>query len=381
MKQDKWINLLCAALFCAFTFIYLFFYQADVLAYGQWRLSYGVTHYNNVVGTIVIVVTLYLMRVLMCRTGRNAESVPALTYLPSMLFLALITDIDEHIVEQFSFIKYGLLLLVYVGAFLLLAWLINSWFGEGLKRSSQLVRANVNALIMLALFILVGCVGNSDGMFHQRLRIGRYIAEGEFDKASRVGEKANEADSMVTALHAYSMARAGIIGEEFFERPNCGSSANIIPQWQLNMFINASEQGDTTAFSTNQITFIAPLTGKYQSLRRKDYYDYALTALLLDRKINTFARCLPRYYVKRDTTGEYRSRIDSVQLMPKHFREALLLYTRLRSNPSITYSNVTMDADFNDFAVILRQTNDLKERRKRLRQSYVNTYWYYYFLK
>ena len=74
-------------------------------------------------------------------------------------------------------------------------------------------------------------------------------------------------------------------------------------------------------------------------LGKRPFTDYYLMALLLDKKIDTFVAILPTLY---DVHGP----------LPTHYREALLLYTHLRTNPSIIFHSNIMDADFQDFQTL-----------------------------
>ena len=82
----------CAIFFLLFTIVYLYCYQADILAVAQHVLSHGATHYNPVIGTFIITLVLWLIQfgiykfTGLCRRGH------ALTYVPSLLLLGIITD-------------------------------------------------------------------------------------------------------------------------------------------------------------------------------------------------------------------------------------------------------------------------------------------------
>ena len=53
----------CAVLFLIFTFLYLYDYQADILAVTQHVLSHGQTNYNRLVGALLITVVLWMVQV------------------------------------------------------------------------------------------------------------------------------------------------------------------------------------------------------------------------------------------------------------------------------------------------------------------------------
>ena len=95
--------------------------------------------------------------------------------------------------------------------------------------------------------------------------------------------------------------------------------------------------------------------------------DYQLCAYLMDKKLDAFARNITKYYEVND----------SVQL-PKHYKEALILYTHSHSNPCIVYHDNVLDADFEDMQKLEKSIADARERQTALRDTYGNTYWYYY---
>ena len=87
----------------------------------------------------------------------------------------------------------------------------------------------------------------------------------------------------------------------------------------------------------------------------------------MDKKLDAFAHNITKYYEVND----------SVKL-PKHYKEALILYTHLHSNPCIVYHDNVLDADFEDMQKLEKSIADARERQTALRDTYGNTYWYYY---
>lgn len=87
----------CAIFFLVFTTLYLSKYQPDILAVTQHVLSGGATHYNSVIGTILITLVLWLIQVALYGWTGLSHRAHALTYLPSMLLLAILTDISPNL--------------------------------------------------------------------------------------------------------------------------------------------------------------------------------------------------------------------------------------------------------------------------------------------
>ena len=95
-------QLVCAVLFCAFSFLWLFCFQADVIAVAQHVLSGGVTHYDRTVGALLITLVLQILQRVVATLTRLYRRTHAVTYLPSMLVLAVISDINADIDSHFS---------------------------------------------------------------------------------------------------------------------------------------------------------------------------------------------------------------------------------------------------------------------------------------
>lgn len=102
-------------------------------------------------------------------------------------------------------------------------------------------------------------------------------------------------------------------------------------------------------------------------LAMKPAVDYILCGYLLDRDLDGFVKTVLRKY---DVSSPS---------LPRHYKEALTLYTHLRSNPSIVYHNEVMDADYADFQKLGRTYVDKTVREAEIRDVYGGTYWCYYF--
>jgi hypothetical protein len=98
--------------------------------------------------------------------------------------------------------------------------------------------------------------------------------------------------------------------------------------------------------------------------------DYQLCGLLIDKKLDAFVRMLVSYYSTQDTL--------KADLLPKHYREAMTLYTHLRSKPVAVYHNAVMDEDWKNLQELEAQYADPSERKGKVEDQYRGTYWYYY---
>ena len=86
---------MCAIVFLTFSFVWLYCFQADVLAAAQHVLSKGLTSYKPLVGALLITLVLQVLQLIVYALTRLRKRSHALTYLPSMLALAMITNINS----------------------------------------------------------------------------------------------------------------------------------------------------------------------------------------------------------------------------------------------------------------------------------------------
>ena len=66
--------------------------------------------------------------------------------------------------------------------------------------------------------------------------------------------------------------------------------------------------------------------------------------------------------------------------LPKHYREALVLYTHLFSQRQLMYTNSATETDYREFQKLMRSKRKNKaEHDNALKTAYFGTYWWYYF--
>ena len=327
--------------------------------------------------------------------------------------------------------------------------------GELSKSEEEIRLATVSYMLFAVLMLLTVFIGNSDKIFHCRLKIERELLANRPLDALQEGKKMAEADSSLTSLRIFALSKAGLLGEKLFEYPIVGNSDVLFPnqravRWiilpdslllqhlfglnpsdltekqeetEINHPVDNSNEELTEgsrsiagqnkqladgnrSFTTKnkqlqngprtvnqekqtlpegsrlfdkenqrRIDFNRSITEKNELFsdfalrtRRKAACDYLLTACLLDKNLNQFALIVRKLYA-------------DIRSLPKHYREALILYTHLRSNPVIIYKDDVLDADFKDFQELDKKFSDKNMQRNAVQQVYGNTYWYYYFFQ
>lgn len=364
-------KVVCAIFFLLFTFLYLYAYQGDILAVTQHVLSHGVTHYNIYVGSVLITLVLWLIQIAIhAATGLNRRAY-ALTYLPSLLLLAILTDISPSV-------SIGNYLGNWIWGFplLMVAYAVVVWVVRQLETMeppavslglfSRMTWINLLQMVVMA-FIVCG-IGCSDKVFHYRMRIEDDILDHDYAEAVQVGKDEAVTDSSLTMLRVWALSDDGKLAESLFEYPLVGGSDAMLPNGSSVRLMMVPEQrlyadlGVVFRQKMRPIHYLEKLNEK--GFATEKAHDWLLCAYLLDGRLDDFAKTLPRYY-------------DLTKNLPKAYREALVLYNHQRRQPHVVYHNAVMDADFEDFQKVLKTTGNKQVCRALLKESYGKTYWFY----
>lgn len=322
------LRLACAIIFIVFTYLYLNCYQADILAVAQHELSDGLTSYSYTISPILTTLVLFLLQLGVYTVTGVKKMFHALTYLPSLLVLTNHPHCPCK--EQEDEREYPCP-------------------GIWLSR-----RMWVNMLQMVVMFLLVVCISNGNQVFHHRMKMERLMMERKYADALEVGKLTEETDSSLTMLRAACLHRTGQMGDKLFTYPLIGGSKVLIPDsvttkalmWQTPRWMHPMKNG--------KLRYIKPT-------------DYLLCGLLMDKKLDQFVAEVQKKYSLNDSVA-----------LPKHYQEALILYTHHRAHPKVVYRNTVMEADFQDFQALECKYANPVQRNSALRDTYGNTYWYYY---
>lgn len=359
----------CAATFVAFTFLWLYCFQADVLAVAQHVLSGGQTRYDRLVGALLITGGLWLLQLIVYSFTRLNKTFHALTFFPSMLVLAVITDISSDL--HFTIGSWW-----WAAPLLTAVWLLLVLLGRGMQvideGSGKLFtrRTWVNLTIMCAMMAGVAVIGNTEAVFHFRARAETSLMSGNIDRALSVGSSSHESDANLTMLRVYALSRSGQLGDRLFHYPVVGGSDAMLPFGTVSRTL--LYPADSIFRYLGAIPRQTMSTRHYlkrleqDSLAKAPVADYMLCACLADRDLDTFARLIGRYYEVSDK-------------LPRHYREALTLYTHMRSHPVVTWSDNVIEEDYADLQRLQSKYPDASERKVRVEEKYAGSYWYYYF--
>ena len=373
-KQNTLTRVVCTFVFSLFAFFYLYYYQADLLTVMQHVFSKGQTHYNHFIGAVLITFVLLLIQVGVVNLFRKVKVAWALTFVPSSLCLATLTNVRTS--ETDGLLEFGCWVYVLPLALLLFFLLVWGSYASGLTQAlEEVTRSNVrklwcNLLVVLGSMLLVCFSGNSDKTYHARIHAEQCLINNDFNGALRTLKQCTSPDENTTMLTVYALSRKNALGEKLFEYQLRGGSAAMMPN---GAGVKFEMLPDSTFYSYLGGWYLQRMsTMRYLDYQKRHHHmnradvDYLLCGYLMDRNLDAFVANIGKYYVVNDSAA-----------LPKHYKEALLLYTHLHSNPRIIYNNNVMNADFQDYQK-LENSVAVSQREVVLRDTYGNTYWYYY---
>ena len=416
------ITVACAIVFIAYVFCYLYFMQADVLALSQFAWSGGQTHYDAMIGAVLLTIVLFLIRIGVASVTRFPKRLHSLVYFPSLVLLGILTGgtmQSDGIVTVGGKIWVAVVLLL---LFAVAARQLGKYrpYESPLSSTSLFSQASwMNMGLLVLMFFLCQALGNTDRLTHNRLKMERYVSKGQYDKALLIANKSQETDSLMTMLRAFSLSKQGLLGEKLFSYALCGGSRALLPAFtkteklafssdaQLWKHLGAAPR---EAVKDTKV-FLRQLQKQKKAKPSAD--DYLLTAYLLDRNLTDFALVVKQCYDMR-TDEEKQLAADNIEKrrkmlakkigedaardsvrevlltpsggirkkmtdLPKHYREALVLYTHLHTHRVLTYHDSVIDADYEDFLRVCRAGYTSPEaKRAAMSDTYFGTYWYYY---
>ena len=366
------IRVMCATIFVLFSWGWLYLFQADALAMTQHVLSDGLTHYNRLVGAIIITAVLMVLQYIINGFIKLNKRFHALSYMPSMLLLGMLTEISQTIDNGISLSRSIWLVLFFLVIWIALIFLVRQY--ENVEKEFHVPFFSrsmwINMLIMTAMIICVARIGYTNAVFQFRMKVEGYLMSGDYHQAREVGQKSLESDANLMMLRMYALARCNELGEHLFEYPIAGNSSQILPtNGKTKMLLCPTDSiykfmGARPAVSMEPERYLAMLQRR-DSVNNLAIADYLLCGYLIDKQLDRFAQTISSYYPLNAN-------------LPKHYREALTLYTHSRSNPLVVYRVPEVEEDYANYQELKRQYQEPMERKTRVSEEYRGTYWYYY---
>ena len=228
----------------------------------------------------------------------------------------------------------------------------------------------INMLMMVLMMAGVAWGGNSNAVFHYRMQAERCLLDDDVDGALNVGKKSLESDADLLMIRMFALAKKDALGESLFGYPVTGTSEQMLPTDSQTVLMLYPTDSLYKFIGARPVERMKPmryleLVQRRDTLPNKVVNDYLLCGYLIDKDIDRFAAEVGKYYPINDS-------------LPKHFREALTLYTHRRSNPIVVYHHTVMDEDYDNMQELERQYALPSERKGKVEEHYYGTYWYYY---
>lgn len=376
----------CAVIFLFFSIAYVYFYQTDILAAAQHIASGGQTRYGAVVGATLIIIGLKLLQNGVQFLVKLKGMFYALTYLPSFVILAVITDLPSRAESEISFGNW-----LWVLPLIFILWGIAVYAARQYQTIEIDVRTNsflsqtmgINITFMLCLMLFVCLIGNHNRRFHQQMHVENLISHEKYDEASvSAGKAVNSmmaasastsakgtpiyADKGVTVLRAYSLAMSGHIGDSLFTVPMNGIRT-IIPDGRGYFTVIVQQRKLLEMYKRNA--------------------DWQLCEMLVRRDLDGFYRSLLTFYglgkLANDSTesatadkkaqaklNAYKDSLLAVRYhkLPNHYREALVVYNAQRKGRvNGNYLDSTLVREYETF-----RNTEATTRRKPTGKNYWN---------
>lgn len=373
-KAARGVYLVCGFLFMLFSFLYLYYFQADWLALTQHLLSQGQTTYSPLWGALLITLLLMGLQIGFIRMVALPLRFHALSFFPSCLLLALCTDYRSVALGAETDGWSGYVYVLLIALYAVVVRIVICFPDVNAERESPLAYYWPNALWMALLWGMTGSAGNARDAFHYELRMAHLMELGMDKEALDVGSRSSATNRSLTALRAYALSRQGQLGDRLFEYPqNYGSRGLLFSEtdtlllgdWPKKLYRHLGRRpgtglrGDTRLFLERVARYdsVAPAVG-----------DYLLCTYLLDKNLDEFARALPQYYAVNDS-------------LPRYYKEALVLYSRVRMKPVLVFTEGAVSANYEGFQEYRSKYSNAEEQKNRCRDMYGTTYWYYYYFQ
>ncbi len=372
-KTAGLIRFSCGLLFMAFTFSYLYCIQGDLLAEAQFVFSKGVTTYSVLLGALVITLVLQVLQWLVCLVVRGIpDKWYAVSYFPSFLVLAMITDVNSDVFDSFSFGSWAWIVPLALLLFVAFILFIRKRAKTG-DMSECMISVNLwpNYLILFVMILCVGSIPNTSDVYHYELKTERLIIDREYEDACKVGLKSLVSSRRLTELRAYALATRGKLGENLFDYPQYYGTAGLLDVSDTSAYDRLSSRdicaslGFVCGRSVKTFDRYIELAVKEDTLRRLPLGDYFLCYLLLKKDLPTFRKALSDYYI-----------ID--QSLPKNYKEALLIDYDLSSDSIPEYADTVMISELREYKLMNEVLTDRVERVNRTRRKFGTTFWWYY---
>jgi hypothetical protein len=370
-KTARILSVACGFLFSAFSIVYLAVFQKDVMEALHYSLAQGKTVYAPWASAIILTVVLLLIRWGINGLVGLKGPLKALSYFPCYLLLGVLTDVTHNVYHGGGIdASWATLLPVLLVVYGMVGWLLaraaRLWINPEIPTG---VVINTNLITLLGLCLMTVGIGNTDIHFHHELQAEEALRHQDYPLALQVGEKSMDPSRNFTALRAYAMSREGTMGEKLFRYPQLYGAAGLLISTSnekalrlnadsLYVYLGASPKLGESAMSFFQ-RICEEETGNHTTL------DYYLSALLLEKKLDTFVSKFQELYTVRDS-------------IPWYYRQALFLYEKMHPSVKAAETDEVMEEWWQKYTAKQQELSGNAGEANWMRRDFRDTYWWYY---
>lgn len=372
IRLQRAVATVCATLFACFAFCFVAIYQSPLVELFYDDISTGKLEYNSYVTGGVVAVVLTLLALWLNRFAGFKREWTAMAYLPSAMLLALLTDVDESLyTKESDLYPWVVIFSLAITVYLLFAFVLKRVLFEKIKNpaftASRIIWRNL--ILLVTMFCLAGTFSNGEENFKREALMASLCKKGDVDGALEVGKLSLDASPELTAYRAYLLAEKGMLGEKLFEYPQLYGSQALVPaKVQTSPLVPDSVYSrlgvepldGEAAFDMVKRAFEADPSNSYA----REYY---LSVLLLDKRLPEFVDALKVCYPNYSN-------------LPKHYSEALLLYTHIVDDKSVKALPAGADVveRYSGLVKTESEYEDAHIRGNYVRRKFGDTYWWYY---
>ena len=365
-KYDTPICVICALLFATFSFLYIYVFQGERLALLQDYLSKGQTTNNTLVTALIITILLMVLQYLLNKLGKLHGRYEALSYISSCAVLALITKFDG--LFSYSWIQWGLTLLVVVAVNVLIVWIDRNTLQ--LRDTRFFKQLTPNLGVMALLFVLVGWLGNNNVVDTMELVAWKYTHSGEYTKVLKVGQESDDCSAELAALRNLALAKTGQLGDKLFSYPQSyGSDGLMMNRYNMQTSRYGSKEfysvlGGVPYGGEEADEFYKRMMLKSDSLYFKKLY---AASLLLDKNLDEFVAL---------TTSDGQSASN----VSVHTQEAWMIYNEQHPFTPIAFvPDEKVSQRYHEYLALRdHHADDPVAMQNLCKRHFGDTYWFYY---
>ncbi|MBR5804118.1 MAG: hypothetical protein IKY31_07280 [Bacteroidaceae bacterium] len=371
------IDAVCGILFLAFSFVYLYVVQGELMRC-LWRDCLGKETYSPLWGALVITCFLWIGQWLLerlTRFGRTWVALPYFSAYCALAFLTCVTPIESGVDSCTYVLGWDGLWWLFPGSliiYLIVGIIIRC--RRAVVRERSLTELLISNLITLIIFsYATGSIGNTNELLRNELLVSQCIRDQRYEDALLVGKKSLNNTPSLTTLRAFALSHNGILGESLFEYPQSDGTNGLFFQKEfsgVHGFTNEdiiSHLGGVPCEEGEPVVDYLQRLCESDSTATSQALDYYLSALLLEKRLSDFYQALLQYWPK-DTA------------LPRHYQEALILYVQEveSASPPAQMCTSPIEERYEEFLQLRNQYADSLHQKNYTRRKFGDTYWWYY---